>query len=76
MCGIAGCISLHENPFPDLERLKRFSAPMTSRGPDADGYYQFSNSKLSINLAHRRLKIIDLSDISNQPMQDAGEKVL
>ena len=40
---------------------------MASRGPDASG----SVSRGRVALAHRRLKIIDLSDSSQQPMVDS-----
>jgi asparagine synthase (glutamine-hydrolysing) len=36
---------------------------MDHRGPDAQGYYENNNLKFG----HKRLKILDLNDRSNQP---------
>ena len=41
---------------------------MAHRGPDADGFY----IKDEIALGHRRLSIIDLSEVANQPMVDGS----
>ncbi len=40
------------------------------RGPDSSGFTRIGN----IRFGHRRLKIIDLSKISDQPMQDLNER--
>lgn len=62
MCGIAGFLSFNKNfSKPDLENITN---ALTHRGPDAAGYY-FNEI---IGLGHRRLSILDLSDIANQPM--------
>ena len=64
MCGISIIISKKGQSIP-----KNVIVSMTDliihRGPDADGYY-FGNN---FAFGHRRLKIIDLSDAANQPMQ-------
>lgn len=41
---------------------------MERRGPDSEGVYQGKN----VVFGHRRLKIIDLSDASNQPLVDSA----
>jgi asparagine synthase (glutamine-hydrolysing) len=49
------------------ERLERMAATMSDRGPDASG----TVARGRVALAHRRLKIIDLSESSQQPMVDS-----
>ena len=59
MCGILGSYGNYEN--------KKFLNALNSikhRGPDATNYY----FKKKIKLGHQRLKVIDLSKNSNQPM--------
>ncbi|MFW5851921.1 MAG: asparagine synthase (glutamine-hydrolyzing) [Bacteroidota bacterium] len=62
MCGIAGYYSPAQSCSPD--ELENMTACIAHRGPDADGFFSDSH----VGLAHRRLKIIDLSDAANQPM--------
>jgi asparagine synthase (glutamine-hydrolysing) len=66
MCGIAGEIRFDQTD-PDLGRLQAVADGMNPRGPDAGGMY----SQKAAALAHRRLKIIDLSDAAQQPMVDS-----
>ncbi len=61
MCGIAGEIS-YKNPI-NSETLRKMSAVLTPRGPDAEGFYESRN----VCLAHRRLIVID-PDNGRQPM--------
>jgi asparagine synthase (glutamine-hydrolysing) len=65
MCGIAGFISSHLNK----ENLYTATRALKHRGPDAEGYFIEEKNGVSIGLGHRRLSIIDLSELSNQPMQ-------
>jgi asparagine synthase (glutamine-hydrolysing) len=60
MCGICG----FSGP-PDDHRLHAMARLMTHRGPDREGVHQDPGGKM--NLAHRRLSIIDL-DGGDQPM--------
>ncbi len=62
MCGIAGYYSV-DNAFNSSE-LDAVGKTITSRGPEYQGI--FADDRCG--LVHRRLKIIDLSDESNQPM--------
>lgn len=62
MCGIAGIISEKNNL--DKRVIQSMTDALSHRGPDAGAVYQ--NGKVS--LGHRRLSIIDLSELSNQPM--------
>jgi len=65
MCGICGEFSFDGMPV-DLSSLDRMAACMAPRGPDSSGAVVYE----SAGLAHRRLKIIDLSDHARQPMVD------
>jgi asparagine synthase (glutamine-hydrolysing) len=64
MCGICGEICLDSNA--SLAALHAMAASMTSRGPDAEGYLH----QQQLGFGHRRLRIIDLSPASQQPMID------
>ena len=63
MCGISGIV-LREGEGVELATLKAMAQAMIRRGPDAEGFHIDRN----IGLAHRRLKILDLSPQGNQPM--------
>ena len=58
MCGIAGF------NWPDERLVKAMTDSLRHRGPDDEGV--FLNSDVS--LGHRRLAIIDLSELGHQPM--------
>jgi asparagine synthase (glutamine-hydrolysing) len=66
MCGIAGILNKQTPVDPD--QIRRMSASMCHRGPDAEGI--FIDRELAFG--HRRLSIIDLSDAANQPFEDAS----
>lgn len=65
MCGIAGIVSLSpiENGLPLLQKM---GDSLAHRGPDGQGFWL--NDALSVGLAHRRLAIIDTSELGKQPM--------
>jgi asparagine synthase (glutamine-hydrolysing) len=65
MCGIAGEIRF-DGSTPDLGRLQAMADTMNRRGPDGAGLF----AQRQTAFAHRRLKIIDLSDAAEQPMVD------
>jgi len=65
MCGIYGEIRF-DNTSPELGDLIRCGEAMAARGPDGAGMVAHNG----VALGHRRLKIIDLSDASQQPMVD------
>lgn len=67
MCGIAGILSLSDNPVP-AQFLPGLMDALRHRGPDAEGTYITDR----IALGHRRLSIIDLSTAANQPMADSS----
>ncbi|WP_165668541.1 N-acetylglutaminylglutamine amidotransferase [Metapseudomonas otitidis] len=63
MCGISGELRFDNRPA-DLAAVERITHQMAPRGPDAWGFH----SQGPVALGHRRLKIMDLSDGSAQPM--------
>src|SRR3546814_6621646 len=65
MCGIAGEIGF-DGRLPDLTATGAMAEAMICRGPDGSGMF----AQNGVALAHRRLKIIDLSEASQQPMID------
>ena len=65
MCGICGEIRFDgDNASP--ERVQRMGDCLARRGPDGSGQVMRGR----VGLAHRRLKIIDLSEKAEQPMVD------
>ena len=66
MCGIAAIFK--HRPLPESDEvIRRMTGRMQHRGPDADGHYVDDR----VALGHRRLSIIDLSELGRQPMWDA-----
>ncbi|MEJ5915492.1 N-acetylglutaminylglutamine amidotransferase [Pseudokineococcus sp. 1T1Z-3] len=65
MCGIAGEVRT-DGGAPDVAAVEAIGTAQQRRGPDAAGSW----TRGSVALAHRRLKIIDLSDAGAQPMVD------
>ena len=63
MCGIAGFAFVDQRHPVDRELLKRMTAVMRHRGPDADGFHVGPG----VGLGHRRLSIIDLAG-GDQPI--------
>ncbi|NDJ61856.1 MAG: asparagine synthase (glutamine-hydrolyzing), partial [Chloroflexi bacterium] len=72
MCGITGVYRLDGEPV-SLPLLKQMAGVIAHRGPDSEGFYIDGN----MGLGHRRLAIIDLSPLGNQPMaNETGDIVL
>jgi len=65
MCGIAGEIHF-DTTQASPRALSAMADAMQPRGPDGSGLFLQGR----VGLAHRRLKIIDLSDKAQQPMVD------
>ena len=63
MCGIAGYFNHCGLDGVDLGRM---ASAIAHRGPDGDGFYVKSDT--GTGLAHRRLAILDLSEMGKQPM--------
>ncbi|WP_025617966.1 N-acetylglutaminylglutamine amidotransferase [Salinispora cortesiana] len=67
MCGLAGEFR-RDGSRADVATVERMAATMSDRGPDGSGVW----AQGAIALGHRRLKIIDLSAASGQPVVDAA----
>lgn len=65
MCGFVG-VRRFDGRTPDAALLQRMSEAIAPRGPDAHGIFQQG----TFAVAHRRLKVIDLSEHAQQPMVD------
>lgn len=64
MCGILGAVpSVEKNKFQKALNL------LAHRGPDGEGIWQDGERAI---LGHRRLAILDVSSLGNQPMQYGG----
>lgn len=67
MCGIAGILSLNQQPIKDLHRkLAVMDQLIAHRGPDDNDIWLEKNQ--TVGFVHRRLSIIDLSAQAHQPM--------
>ncbi|MEE4165562.1 MAG: N-acetylglutaminylglutamine amidotransferase, partial [Desulfocapsaceae bacterium] len=67
MCGICGEVRF-DGIQASLSTVEAMAVKMAARGPDGSGYQLHDR----IALGHRRLKIIDLSSQSRQPMTDSS----
>lgn len=76
MCGIAGLWSSTKVSSSVLqEKAEKMASSLEHRGPDGKGIWVDALNNLAF--AHRRLKIIDLSEYAKQPMTSfKGEGVL
>lgn len=66
MCGICGEIRF-DGVAPSIAAISKMADILSPRGPDASGIVARGN----VGFAHRRLRILDLSEKSQQPMIDA-----
>lgn len=62
MCGLSGFYQTHHS-F-DQSDLKAMTDTIAHRGPDSDGFFVDAH----VGLGHRRLSVIDLRAVANQPM--------
>jgi asparagine synthase (glutamine-hydrolysing) len=68
VCGIAGCYQQ-----ADGQRLVDvMSDRIAHRGPDAAGVWSHADDRVSVQLGHRRLSIIDLTTAADQPLSKDG----
>jgi len=65
MCGIAGYISTRGAEVPP-GLVQRMTDAVMHRGPDGGGVW----SQDGVAFGHRRLAILDLSELGHQPMED------
>jgi asparagine synthase (glutamine-hydrolysing) len=68
MCGIGGIYGMPKSWRET--KLDKLTSKLTHRGPDARGVFHDE----SISLGHTRLKIIDLSNAANQPMESPDKR--
>src|SRR3569623_129749 len=67
MCGIVGALVFAGNEFRVRDNyLTRMRDTMLHRGPDGGAHWISEDGK--VGLGHRRLSIIDLSNVADQPM--------
>ena len=75
MCGICGWVGpsgTAEEPRRGRAIAVEMASQLAHRGPEGDGAYEIDGERGAGWLAHRRLRIIDLSEAAAQPM--AGER--
>jgi asparagine synthase (glutamine-hydrolysing) len=72
MCGICGWVDW--NGAANEAVVRRMADRLTQRGPDGEGLWR-DPTGVAV-LGHRRLKVLDLSDRAEQPMEDPTGEVL
>src|SRR3954469_14108774 len=72
MCGIVGSFH-HSARGADPGTIERMRDRMLHRGPDGAGIWTSGDRRCT--LGHRRLSIIDLSDVASQPMSNSAGTV-
>lgn len=73
MCRIAGILAFDKNK-PTDSRIKQMTDAMRRGGPDDSGCYVDAAS--GVAFGHRRLSIIDLTEMGHQPMQDEQQELV
>ena len=68
MCGIAGCYQQADGH----KLVDVMTDRIAHRGPDANGTWSHEDERISVQLGHRRLSIIDLSAAADQPLSKHG----
>jgi asparagine synthase (glutamine-hydrolysing) len=71
MCGIAGFLGHQPTSPDDHNAVRTMTAALIHRGPDADGFWHHGHGVLG----HRRLSIIDLDPVANQPLLNEDGKI-
>jgi asparagine synthase (glutamine-hydrolysing) len=71
MCGIAGKVDFAGGAV-GREWLGAAVARLAHRGPDGAGMWESRAAGISVGLGHRRLRIIDLDPLADQPMHNTG----
>lgn len=70
MCGIAGILYFDKNRPVEDGKLTAMRDAIQHRGPDSAGTFIEEN----VGLAHRRLSILDLSELGSQPMFSGDDR--
>ena len=68
MCGIAGVLTEGRSPLERRE-LSALASALAHRGPDGEGIWVSPDGRAG--LVHRRLAILDTSELGHQPMHSA-----
>ena len=68
MCGIAGCYQQADGQ----KLVDIMTDRIAHRGPDAAGSWNYTDDRVTVQLGHRRLSIIDLSTSADQPLSKDG----
>lgn len=68
MCGITGILAFNEKGKTHLHKVIVSTRSLLKRGPDGEGFYEHTNCALG----HRRLSIIDTSELATQPFTDSS----
>jgi asparagine synthase (glutamine-hydrolysing) len=68
VCGIAGCYQQADG----VKLADIMSDRIAHRGPDASGTWSHEDDRVTVQLSHRRLSIIDLSAAADQPLRKHG----
>jgi asparagine synthase (glutamine-hydrolysing) len=71
MCGIAGKYNFITKESVPAKLIKAMTDKIVYRGPDDSGVYTDG----PVGLGHRRLSIIDLSELGHQPMSSQDGKI-
>jgi asparagine synthase (glutamine-hydrolysing) len=72
MCGIVGKVRFDGAPI-DARWLSTACDLQTHRGPDGAAHaFDGGGAQASVALGHRRLKVIDLRPVADQPMRNSG----
>lgn len=66
MCGISGYIDFKKSTAP--QSIVDMTDTMVHRGPDGSGYEHIDTPNAQIAFGHRRLSILELSELGKQPM--------
>ena len=71
MCGITGFVT-SDTSLPMEDGLRRAVACLRHRGPDDEGIWLDGSG---VGLGHRRLSILDLSQLGHQPMHSSDDRL-
>ena len=69
MCGLVGFVDFSFRSSKDV--LERMTDTLSHRGPDGTGCDLFQGNNAQVGLGHKRLSILDLSELGRQPMYSA-----
>ena len=73
MCGINGCLH-NEKINYDMNDFIIHTDYLSRRGPDESGYSEYKIKNNKLKFGHRRLSILDLDIMANQPMLSSSER--